>query len=312
MVRLAKGSAFLAALLAVSATASAQQMYSTVPSIGGNPAGNAPTYSGSDMSLLTSSVSFIDSALPRTMVRTYLDVGYGDHRPTRAEYLFSHRGFAVPERRVDSTDLNMYMEYAVASTFSLFMEQPWRWVNPDLNANRSGAGDMNFGFKFALINTDALAATFQLRMNAPIARKPDLATRHWCVEPAILVNYQVANFMSIEAEARYWMPLTKDPYAGDIFRYGIGFVVGQQEPGAMWFTPVAEVVAWSIMGGKVDVVEPLAIDTQGASGQTIVNGNLGVRFGFPGGADLYAGYSHALTGTTWYKDLFRVEFRMTY
>ena len=312
MIRLVKSITLLTALFVSTPSTRAQQLVSTVPSIGGNPSSNAPASFVGDMSALTSSVSFIDSALPRTMMRVRLDAGYGDTRPTRAEYLFSHRGFAVPERRVDSFDWNAYMEFAAGSSLSLFMEQPWRWVNPENNPNRSGGGDMQFGFKFALIDTETLAASFQLRMNAPIARKPDLATRHWCVEPGLLVNFQVANFLTIEAEARYWMPLTKDPYAGDIFRYGVGFVLGQHEPGAMWFTPVAEVVAWSIMGGKVDVVEPLAIDVQGSSGQTIVNGNLGVRFGFAGGADIYAGYSRALTGTTWYKDLFRVEFRMTY
>ena len=49
-----------------------------------------------------------------------------------------------------------------------------------------------------------------------------------------------------------------------------------------------------------------------AGGDTIVNAKIGARFTFGDAQSLYFGYGRALTGTVWYKDIIRVEYRMDF
>lgn len=307
MSRLALVGAALAVLL-WPAFSTAQGRTSTVPVFNMNPreADDEPEYEG-----LTSSVSFIDSALPRTMVRVRADFDYRNRRPTRDEYVYSSRGLTLSETRVDHQALTTYLEYGATPWISVFVEQPYHWLNPEVNPNRNGAGDLDFGFKFSVYDTSLLLATFQLRATAPIARNASLDSRHWALEPGLLFNFKIADGLTLEGEGRYWVPLTDDAFAGDVARYGLGLVVGQRTSD-FWITPVAEVVGYTSMGGLVEVVGPAGAHIESASGQTIVNGNLGVRLGVGPNVDFYTGYSRALTGNAWYRDLYRVEFRLVY
>jgi len=65
-------------------------------------------------------------------------------------------------------------------------------------------------------------------------------------------------------------------------------------------------VVWSVLGGK----ESAGTTIISAAGDTIVNFKVGVRFGLGDRADIYTGYGRPLTGDVWYKDIFRVEFRL--
>ena len=71
-------------------------------------------------------------------------------------------------------------------------------------------------------------------------------------------------------------------------------------------------MGWTLLGGKL--TEPLGdgvFEVKNASGDTIVNLKVGVRFGF-GASDLYVGYGRALTGDVWYKDIVRAEYRLSF
>ena len=59
---------------------------------------------------------------------------------------------------------------------------------------------------------------------------------------------------------------------------------------------------------RVGEAPPLVLED--ASGQTIINGRLGLRWGLGDRADFYGGYEHSFTGRTWYKDMIRLEFRV--
>jgi hypothetical protein len=76
-----------------------------------------------------------------------------------------------------------------------------------------------------------------------------------------------------------------------------------------------------VLNGYESVVQPMNITqpqgldlpvTHGvaeAGGNTIINGKFGLR-AFWGGQSLYVGYGRALTGTHWYTDIFRLEYRI--
>jgi hypothetical protein len=74
-----------------------------------------------------------------------------------------------------------------------------------------------------------------------------------------------------------------------------------------------EVVGWTFLDGQKTVGQPpdgTAVIVS-AAGDTIVNLKLGINFRMPVGT-LYAGYGRALTGDTFYKDMLRVEYRLTW
>ena len=79
-----------------------------------------------------------------------------------------------------------------------------------------------------------------------------------------------------------------------------------------------EFIGWTCLeGGEFALPQGVVHNT---AGETIVNGKIGVRIGFgqasqPGllsNSDHYVGYSRALTGDVWYKDLWRVEYRIRF
>ena len=75
----------------------------------------------------------------------------------------------------------------------------------------------------------------------------------------------------------------------------------------------AEFVGWTVLGGKE--FSPTIATNMGikdASGDTIVNAKLGGRIDFGEHSSFYVGYGRALTGTVWYKDILRVEYRLAF
>ena len=100
------------------------------------------------------------------------------------------------------------------------------------------------------------------------------------------------------------------PFAGNILRYGLGFGYELLPDGVSddnvnrRLTLVTEAVAWSIFGGQ-------ASNDQGVfstAGDTIANIKVGLRY-TANQNSLYVGYGRAVTGDTWYQDIFRVELR---
>jgi hypothetical protein len=264
-----------------------------------------------------STVGYIDSALPRNTFRLRFDAAYDFERPTRAEFFWARTvnpGVPRPETRVDYQDLSSYLEVLVAPRLSLFVEGPYRFLNPQVNANTSGFSDMNAGFKWAFVDLPAWTATFQLRTYIPTGDAArGLGTNHVSLEPALLVNRCVSDKFRLEGELRNWAPIGGTDFAGDIIRYGLGASYGRRNPDGFWATPVLEFVGWTVLGGKESVAQsPTLFAVQSAAGNTIVNMKVGLRFGFGTRTDFYAGYGRALTGATWYTDTFRVEFRLLF
>ena len=77
----------------------------------------------------------------------------------------------------------------------------------------------------------------------------------------------------------------------------------------------AEFVGWTILDGRMLVIPdpnvPTQLTVEDTDGVTIFNSKVGVRV-FRGRTDFYVGYGRALTGSTWYKDILRVEYRFAF
>jgi hypothetical protein len=281
--------------------------------------GSAQAQGTSGPRVSDSSVGYIDPAMPGDIFRFRFDASYDDRRPTRAEFLYpkgapTGPGLPVPEPRVDYQELSAYVEKTVCDGFSGFITLPVRFLNPEVNPDHSGFSDLDLGCKWAFLKDDDDVATFQFRTYAPTGdAHRGLGNDHVTLEPALLLYNRITQELSLESELRLWVPIGGTDFAGDIVRYGVGLHYDVCRTEHCTFSPVLELVGWTVLDGKESVVPPSGVPfVEDAAGQTIVNVKLGLRVKFGERADLYTGYGRALTGDRWYENTVRTEFRVLY
>lgn len=270
---------------------------------------------------------YIENAAPTTMARVRFDSAYNNNRPDRGEFFYPKslvtqagdaRGPIQRERSIDYQELTMTGEVALAKRFSVFFNLPIRFLNPDINNNASGLGDISFGSKYAAIYNEHRVVSLFVQFHAPTGSlSQGLGNGNWWIEPGVLYLEQLSSKWQMFSEVRFLSSLSRrSDFTGSLVRYGLGtsYVVVQGQWG--YVAPVVEVVGWTVLSGKelnLDSLQPVS-----ASGDTIVNAKAGVRIGlgapklgtpYPSRSDIYIGYGRALTGEVWYKDLVRVEFR---
>ncbi len=206
--------------------------------------------------------------------------------------------------------------------------------NPNSTTNNPGGlSDIRFGIKAALIAEPDQYLTFQFRTYSPTGSvSHGLGTGHWSVEPGLLWYHLLGENAFLQAELVDWVPLTSDPVAGNVLNYGVGFGYQVYRSENLRVVPITEVVGWTVLHGfestfgAIDATPPapnfelpLTHGVEDASGATIVNVKLGARFYFGSnnsffgpGNSLYLGYGRAVTGSHWYQDIFRAEYRLTF
>jgi hypothetical protein len=351
-----RGLLAVAGWLAVAALAHGQESMS-----GSTGGGSAPGGEGGGLSDSDSAVGYIDTAIPRTMFRFRADFAYDNNRPTRGEFFYATyqpdflglpgepiyngingrvgagpfqvpvvinphgHGLPEPETSVDYQELSAYMEVALNKRFSVFAELPVRFLNPEINPDHTGVGDINVGFKYALLACDTRYLTFQARNYIPTGDSHEgLGTNHFSFEPGVLYFQRLLPGLALEAELKDWIPMGGTAVAGNVVRYGVGVNYRVYDRPGFWVAPVAEFVGWTFLSGKDEaVLTPEFIDIRNARGETVLNAKVGVRIGIGGapdsdsegmlkGADLYIGYGRPLTGDVFYKDILRVELRMRF
>jgi hypothetical protein len=277
----------------------------------------APAQGTGGPSVRDSSVGYIDNAIPGDEFRLRLDAGWNDRRPTLAEFFWAKGkpfgpGVPRPESRVDFQDLSGYLEAAVTERFSAFVEVPWRFLNPEVNANTNGVGDMNFGFKWAFLYSDDGVATFQFRTYVPTGDAGrGLGNNHVSLEPALLLYQPLTDRLGLEGEFRSWVPVGGTDFAGDVLRYGVGLTYDLGETTGLKFVPVVELVGWTVLDGKQSILHPSGeVSVEGAAGDTILDVKVGMHVKLGCWGDFYTGYGRPLTGNRWYENIYRVELRL--
>ncbi len=274
---------------------------------------------------------YIDNARPVTMFRLRTDAAWGNNRPDRAEFFYPKCGcFGTPdakgpgmgvgiETNVDYQELLPYFEYAISPNLSMFVTIPVRFINPTRTANATGLGDVQFGAKYAFVNNADRVYSLQAMVTTPSGDGGlGLGAENWRIEPGLLFLEQLSCRWGVFGEFKDSINLSRSSdFTGNVLRYGLGtsYAVAQSDRG--YIAPVGEVVGWTVLSGK-ELRAGMTPAVVSASGDTIVNAKVGVRFGWggptrdaqlPSGSDLYIGYGRALTGEVWYKDMFRVEYR---
>ncbi len=271
------------------------------------------------------------------------------------------RGPQIINTGTNLDELSAYLEVAVNPRFSVFVDLPYRSVHlgsnqEDVNESPAeikqfpekgelrgvdtepnGISDTIAGFKYAFVEDPGNRYfTFMFRSYFPTGDPGlGLGTNHYTLEPGLLLYQRLSERFVVQGEFMDWIPISGGNGAGSVLTYGaaLGYDLIQR-PGFR-FTPVAEVVGWTVLGGTeavngtVPATATIVTNSAGtvpavniggvfvptdhffanASGDTIVNFKLGVRTYFGDHSDLYVGYGHCVTGSRWYEDIFRVEYR---
>lgn len=213
----------------------------------------------------------------------------------------------------DYQEIRGYLEGKVADNLSLFLEAPWRFLNPTINDNHEGFGDLEAGFKWAFLADRDQITSFQFRLYAPTGdSRRGLGTDHLSLEPGLLCFNRLSDRLQVENELRLWIPVGGTSFSGTILRYGAGFSYGERQANDWWITPVVELVGWTVFNGSETTTFTPPIIVADAAGDTIINAKFGLRVGFGDRFDVYSGYGRALTGEVWYKDIWRTELRLAF
>jgi hypothetical protein len=299
-----------------------------------------------------SMVGYIDSAMVGSQVRIRFDGGFDNTVPDRAEFFYakcgcytglagvipgaydpdaSGPGLGVPES-LNFQQLYLDAEYAPHYRFSLFVELPVRWLQPQGFkavppfpgfSNQAGIGDLRAGVKAALVASEDRALTLQLHAYIPSGNaSKGLGTDHGSIEPALLYHQKLAPRASLETQAGIWLPMggnagvptvTSEKFSGKVFFYGIGPSYELYSGSHVRFTPVVELVGWHVQDGfQTQVGGPLLGAAADAGGTNIVNIKFGARTTIDNRSSLYVGYGRALTDAMWYKDIVRFEYRYSF
>ncbi|MEZ6134145.1 MAG: hypothetical protein R3C53_04450 [Pirellulaceae bacterium] len=275
--------------------------------------------------------TYMDSAPVGNMFRTRFDAAYGNPLPDRAEFFYAQCGILSAQARgpnqietnVDYQELTPYLETALTNKFSFFIETPMRFINPDVNDNTSGMGDLNTGFKRALYACNGQFLTAQFRIYAPTGDADrGLGTGHASLEPGLLYLGQWSDRLAIQSEFRVWVPLSdaqvtgRGNFAGTVLRYGLGggydLLNLDTRCQRRRLTGTFETVAWTITDGlALDGNSQAADQVIDVSGDTIVNLKTGLRY-TSGRNSLAGSYGFAVSNERWYSDIMRFEYRYAF
>jgi hypothetical protein len=302
----------------------------------------------------SSNVGYIDNAIIGNQLQIRYDFANGVNRADRVEFIYAKCGcyrevnvdpdapgpavplagrdpFTTPfiETVLDYHEVVLDVEYAPHERFSLFAELPYRFLKTQVIDEGSGIGDIRTGVKVGLVAEDAHAFTFQLGAYLPTGDAlKGLGTDHLSLEPALLYYGGLTDRLKLEGELRYWIPIDPstaagtgpdfdptDDFAGGVVRYGLGLGYDVSPDGPVRFTPIVELVGWSITSGIATGTTDGTLTTatfEDAGGITIVNVKVGARFGVRDDDAIFIGYGESLTKWWWYERVVRAEYRFVF
>jgi Putative MetA-pathway of phenol degradation len=282
-----------------------------------------------------SMVGYIDDAIINSQIRVRFDAGFDDNRPDRAEFFYAACGCLLGGAKGPAPGLvshlnfqQLYMrgEYAPVRRFSVFVEVPVRWVQPQQFAigttpgfgNQAGLSDVSAGFKFAALATRQHYLTFQLGATFPSGdSSKGLGTDHYSIQPSLLYFQKLTDRWSFEGQLGGTHAFEGDVpgFQGDVLTYGIGPSFALYKGERLSLTPVVEFVGWRVFGGLVADAD---LKSQGlppvisADGTNVFNIKAGLRTSIGSHNSFYVGFGQAVTHEMWYKHLVRLEYRYTF
>src|SRR5262245_55331117 len=257
---------------------------------------------------------FQDGARPVTTTRIRWDNGIRYHFPDAAEFFWPKIGGKGPpkvENTVDYHELSFYQEVA-SGNFSMFVEMPYRRVEPDVNNSASNFGDVNVGTKTLLLDCELMQWAFQFRTYILSGNfHKGLGTGHVSLEPSLLDTFKLATNTYLQTQVAEWIPIAGDgDHAGAAMHYhfSINHALWRAGNNAAMIIGTFEVNGLTFQDGLFTTP---AGTVESASGQSIVQIGPGIRFSLCSKLDIGMGAGFGITDHG-PDQLYRFEFRYRY
>jgi len=198
----------------------------------------------------------MDSSQPSNNRLFRFDLANGFPLPDRAEYFWAKPGKGpAAETGVDYQDFRLRTEIG-GERLSVITEIPLRSLDPVINGNTTGMGDMNVAVKTVMLDGNSWQLTQIFRTYTPTgAFRKGLGTGHVSLEPGVLATHRWRPTTFIHHELKYWIPLGGDPaHSGQVLRYGLGYSHLLHETDAFAVIHTCEFIGfWFLDGGKGDI-----------------------------------------------------------
>jgi hypothetical protein len=262
----------------------------------------------------------IPNSEPSSNMRFRFNAAYDQKTPDRADFFWAQTGGRGPkfvERSVDYQDVLASWEVATGKSFSLTTEIPLRFVDPEINPNTGGLGDMSITTKTVLLNGADWQITQYFRTELPTGDAgKGVGNGHTSLEPGFLFRLKWSPETYFHSQLTYWFPLGDNPlYGGQILKYGFGVSHLLYENDTFAAIPTLEFNGWTVLNGAqttfpLGLVQP--VDTMG-----IFNVRPGLRFVRDTGGDLGlfewgVSGSFAITQNKWYDASWLLEARFVF
>ncbi len=260
----------------------------------------------------------IAQPMPHLGLRTDLSGGWG--RPDRSEAFWAKiggRGPLLPERSVNYQDLAFVSEVGTANASARTLV-PLRMLNPDINDNTAGLGDVQLGTKVVLLNGEywMITQVNDMTFNSGAVKK-GLGTGHISIAPGVLASYQWNAETYLHGQVKFQFPIAGDPsFSGELLQWGFGVSHLLYDSDAFAVIPTVEAAFYSFLTGQETAFGPppqiLPVDSVTAS--TLHFGVRTVRdFGRDFGlVEFGISSGFGLGSAGWYDSLTRIELRILY
>lgn len=258
----------------------------------------------------------VSTTQPFNHYRFGLDLAYDLPSPDRSEYFWAGppRG-PRPERSVDYQDMRIKFEVG-SPKFSVGTEIPIRVLDPEVNANHAGLGDMNITTKTVLHTGQSWQLTQFLKTYISTgSASMGLGTGHASMEPGMLARYKIDDDNYFHASLTYWFPLGGNPiHGGEVLSQGYAWSHVAYDSDSKALIHSIEAVHWAALDGLRTVAGEGVFDVDG---DNILNLYFGTRLISDNGGDFgpveYGlNWGTALSGNSWYRNLLRFEARFYY
>ena len=256
---------------------------------------------------------FQDSPRPVTQTRIRWDAGFRYNFPDSAEFFWAQINKKGPKFVTPSlhyNDLTLYQEIA-AKGASVFVEMPYRTIDPINGPTGAGMGDMNVGVKTVLLDRELLLVSMQMRTFIPIGNPTTgLGTGHVALEPSLLAALKLTSSTYLQTELAEWIPLGGTPgFAGSVFHYHLSLNQNLCHYGECFnLVGTLEMNGYTFRGQFTDL-NGAAV---GLSGASYVNAGPGLRMQFCDRCDLgfgmAFGFDHGHGPAQFYRTELRIRF----
>lgn len=258
----------------------------------------------------------IDASQPFNNVRLRYDSVYGLPFPDRSLWFWAKSGNGPPAAGeiVNYQDVRVYSEIG-SKLASAIVEYPLRSLDPEINSNTTGFGDMTVGNKAVIVDGRywQITQVFRTYVNTGSVKK-GLGTGHVSLEPGVLARYKWTDDTYLHGQLKFWFPVGADPeFGGQIFTSGIGLTHLGHETDTFAVIHSGELVFYNFVGGRKTVFPGVSRSVDGEVAGTAL---YGPRFVLGPAGDLglfEVGVNGGIGfGDDWMDGVFRLELRWSY